>query len=365
MHDQRAAAEHVHATMRIVLLCATGVLQFGLSLRTVLEDHSEGRGSALLVFLTMACVPAACAWWVLRRRPLPTPLVAAGTLLVLAASLCARAALAPDLRLQAPDWSFGLVGWHFLLLLLDRVRALVMVLAVHLAASTALLLATGLPDRATLGAAGAAAFGATTVQLAVLVITGALCRRGQEAMAVAEERDLLATRVLTAQQWRNDQRNLFAGQLGATLPLLADLADGILDPGDSDTRRRCALAATQLRRLFAENDEVPDPLVHEVTACVDVAERRGMDVSFAISGAAVSLPAQVRLELTGPLMTALSAAHSRARVSLLRTEEEVRVAVIADARAEVAAASTGRVEVEYGRYGDFLRLEARWRKRQS
>jgi hypothetical protein len=47
------------------------------------------------------------------------------------------------------------------------------------------------------------------------------------------------------------------------------------------------LAATQLRRLFAENDDVPDPLVHELSACIDVAERRGLAVSLAVSGETV------------------------------------------------------------------------------
>ncbi|NED29189.1 hypothetical protein G3I37_30580, partial [Streptomyces anulatus] len=119
----------------------------------------------------------------------------------------------------------------------------------------------------------------------------------------------------------------------------------------------------QLRRLFAENDEVPDPLVHEVAACVDAAERRGVDVSFAVSGAAMPVPSQVRRELTGPVITGLSAARGRARVSVLRTDEEVRIAVVADARADVVTASTGRVVVECGVHGEYLRLEARWRKR--
>ncbi|MFB7916044.1 hypothetical protein [Streptomyces sp. NPDC056061] len=365
MSEKRAAGDHVHATMRIILVCATGVLQFGLSLPPLLAQEYRHRWLAVTAFVALACVTAVCCGWVLRRRPLPVTLVVAGTAVVLAAAFCATAAIAPDRRFQAPDWSLGLVGWHLLLLLLDRVRLLITVLTTHLVTSLGLFLSAGVPDRAALGAAGAAAFGAVDVQLAVVVITRVLHRQSREATAVAEEQDRLVTRVLAAQQWEQGQRDLFAGQLGSTLPLLAGLADGELDPRDSDTRRRCALAATQLRRLFAENDEVPDPLVHEVTACVDAAERRGVDVSFAISGSVVPVPSQVRHELTGPVVTALSAARSRARVSVLRTDEEVRIAVVADACADVVTASTGRVEVECGVYGEYLRLEARWRKRQS
>ncbi|MFB6505022.1 MULTISPECIES: hypothetical protein [unclassified Streptomyces] len=363
--ERRAAGDHVHATMRIILVCATGVLQFGLSLHPLLAQEYRYRWLAVTAFVALACVTAVCCGWVLRRRPLPFALVTAGTAVVLAASFCAGVAVEPERRFQAPDWSFGLVGWHLLLLLLDRPRVLVTALAAHLVTSTGLFLSAGVPDRAAAGAAGAAAFGAVDVQLAVVVITRVLHRQSREAAAVAEEQDRLVARMVAAQQWERGRRSVFAGQLGATLPLLAGLADGELDPRDDDTRRRCALAATQLRRLFAENDDVPDPLVHEVTACVDAAEQRGVDVSFAISGAVVPVPPQVRRELTGPVVAALSAARSRARVSVLRTAEEVRVAVVADACADVVIASTGRVGVEYGVYGEYLRLEARWHERQD
>ncbi|AXK37688.1 hypothetical protein DVA86_27150 [Streptomyces armeniacus] len=358
------------ATMRTVLLCVTVVLQLGLSLGPLFTEEYRSRPLATGAFAALACVPAVCSWWVLRQRPLPAAVTAGGTAVVLAAAFCATAAVDPGRRFQAPDWSFGLVQWHLLLLLLDRIRLLVAVLAAHLTASMGTFLVAGPPDRAAIGAACTVAFGAVSVQAAVIVISRLLRRRSREALAVADEHDRLELRVLTARQWEQHQRTLFAGQLGTTLPLLAGLADGALDPRDEDTRRRCALAATQLRRLFAENDETPDPLVHEMTACVDVAERRGVNVSFAVSGAPVTVPAQVRRRLTGPVATALSAARGRARVSVLRTGEAVRIAVVTDTdtdtdsgpRPEAVTTADGRVEVVSDHYGDFLRLEALWRR---
>jgi hypothetical protein len=350
--------EHVVATMRLVLLAVTAVVQAGLGIRPlVVYEHAP---AAYLAFAALALVTLTCAWWVIQRKPLPNLVVVAGVAVVLVASVVATAALPPDSFFGAAHWSFGLIGWHLLLLLMDRVTLVIVALATHDVISVVQFVLAGQIDRADVGAAGVVLLGVTSFQVGMLVITRVLHRSARQAAEVAVEREHAATRAALAEQWERDLRTAFAGQLGATLPLLADLADGALDARDEDTRLRCALAATQLRRLFAENDDVPDPLVHEVSACVDLAQRRGVVVSLAVSGEPVQVPPDVRRELTEPLVVALSAARARARVSLLRTAEEVRVAVVADAGGGLGTTS-GRVDVESGTYGEHTRTEARWR----
>ncbi|MEV0678784.1 hypothetical protein AB0I60_19930 [Actinosynnema sp. NPDC050436] len=353
-----SAEEQVFASIRLVLLGVVAVLQLGLSLPPLLAyDHGPG---ARIAFGVLALVTLGCAPWVARRRPLPGAVVAGGVVAVMAASVPAALALPPDGHFGAAHWSFGLVGWHLLVLLADRVPALLAAIGAHLAVEVGLFALAGTPDRTEIGAAGVVVLGVTSFQLGVLLLTRVLLRTARQAAEVAAQEERAATRAALAEQWAQDLRAGFAGGLGSTVPLLADLADGVLDPRAEDTRRRCAFAATQLRRLFAEHDEVPDPLVHEVAACVDVAERRGLAVSLAVSGSAVPVPTDVRRELTGPVASALSAARERARVSLLRADGEVRLAVIADAEAEVGAVS-GRVDVRCDTYGGQTRTEARWR----
>ncbi|MER5263505.1 hypothetical protein ABTZ99_15695 [Actinosynnema sp. NPDC002837] len=354
----REAERDVFATLRLILLGVTAVLQPGLSVAPFLANEHEP--AERVAFAVPALVTLLCAVWVVRRRPLPPPVVAVGVVAVVAAAAVATATLPPHAHFGPADWSYGLVGWHLLLLLLDRVPALLAAQAALLVLTIALWLVDGAPDRAEIGNAGVVTLSMTSVQLGVVVMSRVLLRSARQAAQVAAERERAATRAALAEQWEQDLRAGFAGQLGATLPLLAGLADGVLDPRADETRRRCALAATQLRRLFAENDDVPDPLVHEVTACVHVAERRGVAVSLAVSGAPVPVPTDVRRRLTGPLAEALSAARERARVSLLRTGDEVRVAVVSDADVEVGT-TTGPVEVESGTYGRHTRMEARWR----
>ncbi|MEU5694406.1 hypothetical protein [Actinosynnema sp. NPDC020468] len=359
------------ATMRLVLLGVVATIQPGLSLVPLLRyDHAPAAGIAFGVF---ALVTAGCAPWVARRRPLPGWVEACGAVAVLGASVAANAALPADGFFGPAHWSFGLVGWHLLLLLTERSGPLVGALGLHVVVSIAQFLSAGAPDRADVGRAGVVVLSVTSFQLGMFVIIRVLRRGARQAELAAAAQQRAETRVALARQWEQDLRTGFAGQLGATLPLLADLADGVLDPRDEETRRRCALAATQLRRLFAENDDVPDPLVHEVAACVDVAERRGVAVSLAVGGAPVPVPKDVRRALTTPLATALSAAHGKARVSLLRTPDEVRVAVVAtggpttatppDPSNGVEPAGGRAVAVETDTYGGRTRTEARWRVR--
>lgn len=220
----------MHATMRIALLGVAAGVQFGLSLRQLAGHEYRPTWVAVAAFATLALVTATAAVWVVRGKPLPRTVVALGTVVSLTAASAATAVVPEGGHFGAPDWAVGLVGWHLVLLLLDRVPVLLAALGTHLVVSAGQFALAGAPGRAEVGAAGIVALGTVSMQLAVVVITRMLVRRTGQAMAVAAERDRLTTRVLYAEQWEREQRTVFAGQLGATLPLLADLADGVLDP---------------------------------------------------------------------------------------------------------------------------------------
>jgi hypothetical protein len=352
---ERSAVE-VCATMRIALLVVALGVQFGLCARQL------GGGSHVLswiAFVVLGCVSVVCVPWVVRGRALPRVVVAVGVPGSLVSAWLASGVVVDGLRFQVVDWAFGLVGWHLVLLLLDRLPVLLAAMGAHLGVSAVQFLPASVAE---VGAAGSVVFGAVSLQLAVVVITRMLVRSRTEAVAAAAEHDRQAARVRHAEQWEREQRTAFAGQLGAVLPLLVDLADGVLDPREEDTRRRCSLAATQLRRLFAEHDEVPDPLVHEITACVVVAERRGLQVSLAVGGAPADVPAEVRRALIGPVAASLAAARVRAKVSVLRTGDDVRVAVVGDAADSGTEPGISGVEVSRGAYGAFVRTETRLRR---
>jgi hypothetical protein len=343
----------VFTTTRQVLLVVVTAVQLVLTLPSVVA-HPHGP-AAWIAYVLLTTVLGIVAGHVAAGTPTPRHLVVAP----LTASVLATTALPTGSSFGPEDWAFGLVGWYLLLVLADRPKVLVAALSAHICFSIGWFVHTGNGD---VGTAGVVVLSGTSFQVGVLVITRVLYRDARLAAEAAAELDAARTREELARQREQDLKAGFEGQLGALLPLLADLADEQVSVADQTTRLRCSVAAVQLRRLFAENDDVPDPLLHELTACVDVAERRGVVVSLAVSGTATPVPTEVRRELVEPMAQALAVAHGRAKVSLLRTADEVRVAVVADA--PEALPPPGRpvaVTVETSVHSGLVRSEARWR----
>ncbi|MGI5499928.1 hypothetical protein [Lentzea sp. CA-135723] len=348
------ADDAVLTITRRVLLVVVLAIQLVLMLPQLL-DHPHGQLSwVAYALLTAVLVPVAA--YVAAGHPSVPPWLAVAPL---AASVLATTALPDGASLGPADWGFGLVGWYLLLVLVDRPPALIAALAAHICFSVAWFAHDGNGDA---GTAGVVILSGTSFQLGVLVITRVLHRDARLAAEAAAEHDAARTREELARRREQDLRAGFEGQLGALLPLLADLADERASVEEQETRLRCSVAAVQLRRLFAENDDVPDPLLHELTACVDVAERRGVVVQLAVSGTATPVPTEIRRELVAPMAQALAVAHGRAKVSLLRTATEVRVAVVADApEALPQAGEPAVVTVETSVHSGLVRSEARWR----
>jgi hypothetical protein len=344
----------VLTTTRRVLLVVVLAIQLVLTLPQLVETpHGP---AAWVAYVLLTSTLGIVAGNVAAARPeLPAWLAVAP----LAASVLATTALPAGASFAPPDWAFGLVGWYLLLVLVERPAMLLAALSAHICFSIAWFAHTGNGD---VGTAGVVILSGTSFQLGILVITRVLHRDARLAAEAAAEHNAARTREELARQREQDLKAGFEGQLGAVLPLLADLADEQVSVADQTTRLRCSVAAVQLRRLFAENDDVPDPLLHELTACVDVAERRGVVVSLAVSGTATPVPTEVRRELVAPMAQALAVANGRAKVSLLRTATEVRVAVVTDAPEtlpETGAAEA--VTVETSVHSGLVRSEARWR----
>ena len=175
------------------------------------------------------------------------------------------------------------------------------------------------------------------------------------------DRERQRTADAVAERLHRDRRQRYAGL--DTVPLLAGLAAGVLDPTDEQVRTRCAVEAGRLRRLFAERDEAPDPLLHELRSCVDTAERRGLTVYLGTRGARPEPPLRVRRALTEPLLTVLATARSQARITLIGSPATVTVSVVADGDVPCPPAGNGEVTVTHLEEDGRHWVEATWHTR--
>ncbi|GAB3256156.1 sensor histidine kinase [Kineosporia babensis] len=343
---------------------ATVVVQFGLGLPQLLAHlHTYPSPWIPCTAFVLLAATISAGWWVIQGRRVPTPVVVGGVTTVGAASIAITATLPDGAFFDGPHWSFGLVGWHLLMLLSDRpVRWSMLALAAHTGFSVVAFLTTADPSRAVWGTGLITVVSVMGFQAALGLAGADHRRRALHLEALAEEQARLATAKAVADELDRGRVARVPEQLGSALPLLAGLADGTLDPGRDDVRRQSAVVAAQLRRLFAEGDESPDPLVHELSACAEIAEKRGLQVSFAVSGAVVPVPLEARRALVQPVVDALAAARARARITVLRTAESVRVAAVCDgnASAQTSSAPSDLVAVEWHSVAEQVWMEARW-----
>jgi hypothetical protein len=220
------------------------------------------------------------------------------------------------------------IGWYGLLLLVDHgAVAPAVFLGAHTVASFAQLVLVGQHHEvADLVVVTAVVLGC---QLPVLAAAMALRRLAGTASAAARRAERARTADAIAEHLHADRRSRYADLATTTVPLLTDLTTGSADLADDRVRTAYAVAAARLRRLFAEHDEVVDPLLHELRACADLAERNGVAVYLGTCGDRPTPPLAVRRALTEPVLRVMATATAEARVTVLGSPTGVAVSVVA------------------------------------
>lgn len=277
--------------------------------------------------LTTTVVAAVAAW---RDRPVRrVPLLA----VVLVCCVLATSTVRPEFLLGPAHWSEGDAGWQVVLIMLD---SRVVVFTAVLGAQYFLTFAqAALHGKAALSVAGAvtATWLVLAFQLAIVMIAAVLRGLSVSSALVLRAAEQVRTSEEVARQLHHDREHRYADLATTTVPLLEGFANGRLDPGEAPVRRRCAAEAARMRRLLAEDATVPDPLTQELTACIELAERNGTQVSFAEYGARPDLPPAARRRLTEPAIAMLATARDKVRLTVAGTGDAVTVSVIADCAA--------------------------------
>nr|CEL21198.1 NanT5 [Kibdelosporangium sp. MJ126-NF4] len=344
---------------RLANLVMVLVVLAGLALPTLLTDAAVYHSFAaqVIAFLTDVVV-AAIVGLHIRRERFGDATRWALLVLTVAAYLVATTGVPTSHQVaQETDWSFGVVGWLGLLVLLDRtVLGSVLFLAAVNVFSAGYIVVIGEDVlRFAVGAILVLGF-----QLAFVAAAAALGRFAASASLAVHDAQRLRTAEAVADQVQADRKARYAGLAETTVPLLDELASGRADLRDDGTRARYAVEAARMRRLFAENDDVGDPLVHELKACVDIAERKGVAVHLDTWGEHPVPPVAIRRTLVEPVVRSLATAVATARVTVLGSGNAVTVSVVTDSRVPVGEVGDPPVTVTTTTADGLTWVEATW-----
>jgi hypothetical protein len=261
------------------------------------------------------------------------------------------------------NWPFTATGWFALVALWRRrLPELLAFFAANTLVGVAMLAALHETDRLSLARFITEAVSSSVLEITIFVggkTVAAMARRGaeaEEALARARIARLAADAVQAARRVNYESIKATVAQL------LERLAAGDLDLAEPATRQHVAVAVTRLRRYLVETDEVPDQLSHELHACADAAERRGIAVDLmAPVGPVPQLPVDVRHALTDPVIQVLGATATRARITVVAAATQIAVAVVADACLQAPVQAThDAVQVAQDAEGGLLWVQASW-----
>ncbi|GAA3766363.1 hypothetical protein GCM10022225_60890 [Plantactinospora mayteni] len=376
------AAGTVTATVERGPRIAAVLIAFGwhlvINLPAVLGNWPQYRlpwvvGAGWLVFSAVGLVAAVN---LLRGAPSPTwPLVGVLLLVDVLVFACTPASLVFD----SANFGWATLGWFVVLLLWGRrIPALVAVLAVGAAIALVGILALRGAGAADLSRYAMAVYGNATLPIAMMIAVNLLGTLAGSTARAAAARTAIETERAAAGRMHQSRRDRLAALDRTAGAILTELAEGRADPADPAVQRRCALEASRLRRLIAESDDVPDPLLHELRACVDVVERNGLPVDFVAVGTLPPLPVEIRRQLAEPLTTTLTAATRWARLTVVGQPDEVVVSLTTPGTSTTTAepggtgdtigragddfsAVAGEVEYVYEENEELVWVQTRWR----
>ncbi|MCZ7418702.1 hypothetical protein O7605_04115 [Verrucosispora sp. WMMA2121] len=352
---------------RIVAVTIALVWHLAIGLPAVLAAGSALAVPAVVLggWLLVAALGVIAGIRLLRDTPLPAaPL--AGLLLVV--DVAVFAAVGRSHLFSPANWVWGTLAWFFLVALWGRpVGRLLALLAAHAATALTAVVLHGATQAADLARATMALYGTSSLPVAVFAGAAALAALSRQRAATAATTNAMVAEREAAERARHERGERLNLVSRAASEVLTELARGQADPADPEVQRRCVRAAARLRRLIAESDDVPHPLLHELRAAADLAERNGLPIDLVTIGSPPPLPVRIRRGLADPLTAGLADARDWARLTVVSSPDEVVVSLVTPDREGPddpghPAEDDGQVEHLYERDGKIRWTQTRWHR---
>ncbi|MET9225653.1 hypothetical protein [Lentzea sp. NPDC003310] len=254
-------------------------------------------------------------------------------------ALCATAISIATLAAYVPEsaveeigcWMSGTIGWVGVLLILHWQLNVVGGVLIGLPSlSFAVLVLLQQPDHPMVLRLFSGLFITVGVQVCAVLVDRMIVHAVHTTVTATQSGVLIAAKDNAAKAVQAGRLRRFAEMDQEFTRLLADFAQGDLEPSDPAVRRRCELAVGRMRRLLAEGDTVDTPLLHELRASADAAERRGVVVELIVVGDVPAIETAARRAITETTLVTLAATQSHARITVLAESDALTVSVFAD-----------------------------------
>ncbi|NMO05081.1 hypothetical protein HH308_28055 [Gordonia sp. TBRC 11910] len=309
------------------------------SCRAVISESAQ-RPAEILIMATGVLFGIVAAYGV--RRRIPEPAIW-GMVAATIALIPFQVWLTPvDLLGTGRNWAFSTVGWIIVALMYRRPprQAIAVLVVLWTVASASLLVAD--PSRSIIVLLGYNLASVGAVQALGFLVNHYLLRSAAVANDLESDHVRRLAEEEAEQAIARDISDRYAAISTSLIPLLRQLADPAVDPGDPELRSAALIEDARLRRLFAETDAAGHPLLLELQPMIRRAEDRGVAVTVDTLGALPAVPPDVRDLLLVAASVTLTQADSRARVVFTGSEDDITISIVGDC-GEDTAGEIGRL----------------------
>ena len=315
-------------TERVLVQFGLGIVIFGLVQLLVSVPYAAARTDSPLLQLGLGTIAALVIIAGIPRVLGRGPDITVPALATLAALIVVQTLLLPAAMVGGPaQWTLIATGLCVLPFVLRRRVRHAAAVMVAFWLGTAILTFTRQPDMAMAFDLALYTAGIALVQMFALAFPELLRNATVAAATEARERWAMADRHRIAEALHDDYVRRTSKLIRGVFPLLQTLSTGVID---AETRERSRLESRRLRLYIFQSRSFSHPLVAELRAAVDQADRRGVIVTINTDNDLPALDEHARREVLAPLLEALAHAHDHARIGLTVAGGDLIASIVCD-----------------------------------
>ncbi|MFC6011055.1 ATP-binding protein [Nocardia lasii] len=278
----------------------------------------------LLAAVNVVCAVVAVA---IPRRSPRTNMALMATIVAISVLLCVWV---PPSQ-TGLNWSVGVTGWTIVALGLRRSSRVTTGTVLIWWTLVSGIVVYGTPSLGKLSYMLYLTAGVMYLQIALVSFGSSLHRVVRLVAEQEAQRRAVVAAAAVDTELNHECERRYRRQLKSLLPMLRGIAEGTLRLDSSEVRWNAHTEYSRLRRLLDRVDSMDHPLFADIRDAIDDAEARGVNVVIDTSSELPELSGADREVVAEAIRIMLAGSRSRARLTVVREDDDVAVSVVCDA----------------------------------